>query len=51
MVSPGVSVLPVAGANVYDILRHDRLVIDAAALELVEDEEESGQEGTGEAQA
>ena len=46
-----VSVLPVAGANVYDILRHDRLVIDAAALELVEDEEESGQEGTGEAQA
>lgn len=34
-----VSVLPVAGANVYDILRHDRLIIDAAALEIVEDEE------------
>nr|7A18_C Chain C, 50S ribosomal protein L4 [Deinococcus radiodurans R1 = ATCC 13939 = DSM 20539] len=30
-----VSVLPVAGVNVYDILRHDRLVIDAAALEIV----------------
>lgn len=34
-----ISVLPVAGVNVYDILRHDRLVIDAAALEMVEDEE------------
>ena len=34
-----VSVLPVAGVNVYDILRHDHLVIDAAALELAEDEE------------
>lgn len=33
-----VSVLPVAGVNVYDILRHDRLVIDAAALELAEGE-------------
>nr|4V4G_BF Chain BF, 50S ribosomal protein L4 [Escherichia coli]4V4G_DF Chain DF, 50S ribosomal protein L4 [Escherichia coli]4V4G_FF Chain FF, 50S ribosomal protein L4 [Escherichia coli]4V4G_HF Chain HF, 50S ribosomal protein L4 [Escherichia coli]4V4G_JF Chain JF, 50S ribosomal protein L4 [Escherichia coli] len=32
-----VSVLPVAGVNVYDILRHDRLVIDAAALEIVEE--------------
>lgn len=37
-----VSVLPVAGVNVYDILRHDRLVIDAAALEIVE--EEAGEE-------
>ena len=37
-----VSVLPVAGVNVYDILRHDRLVIDAAALEVVE--EEAGEE-------
>lgn len=34
-----ISVLPVAGVNVYDILRHDHLVIDAAALEIVEDEE------------
>ena len=34
-----VSVLPVAGVNVYDILRHDRLVIDAAALEIVEEDE------------
>lgn len=33
-----VSVLPVAGVNVYDILRHDRLVIDAAALEMDEDD-------------
>ncbi|AXG99840.1 50S ribosomal protein L4 [Deinococcus wulumuqiensis] len=37
-----VSVLPVAGVNVYDILRHDRLVIDAAALEIVE--EDAGEE-------
>lgn len=34
-----VSVLPVAGVNVYDILRHDRLVIDAAALEMAEEAE------------
>lgn len=34
-----VSVLPVAGINVYDILRHDRLVIDAAALEVSEEVE------------
>ena len=27
------TVLPVAGLNVYDILRHERLVIDAVALE------------------
>ncbi|RJF71884.1 50S ribosomal protein L4 [Deinococcus cavernae] len=33
-----VSVLPVAGVNVYDILRHDRLVIDAAALEPMNEE-------------
>ena len=33
-----VSVLPVAGVNVYDILRHDRLVIDAAALEPMDEE-------------
>ena len=36
-----VSVLPVAGVNVYDILRHERLVIDAAALEMEEEEEAS----------
>lgn len=35
-----VTVLPVAGVNVYDILRHDRLVIDAAALEMEEGEAE-----------
>ena len=33
-----ISVMPVAGVNVYDILRHDRLVIDAAALELADGE-------------
>ncbi|MCP2012876.1 large subunit ribosomal protein L4 [Deinococcus sp. HSC-46F16] len=36
------TVLPVAGLNVYDILRHERLVIDAVALEPAQDE------GTGE---
>lgn len=30
---PWVTAVPVAGLNVYDILRHERLVIDAAALE------------------
>ena len=32
------TVLPVAGLNVYDILRHERLVIDAVALEPAQDE-------------
>ena len=36
---PWVSVLPVVGINAYDILRHDRLVIDAAALEVAEEGE------------
>ena len=30
---PWVTALPVAGLNVYDIMRHDSLVIDAVALE------------------
>ena len=30
---PWVTALPVAGLNVYDILRHDQLVIDAVVLE------------------
>ncbi|WP_034386959.1 50S ribosomal protein L4 [Deinococcus sp. YIM 77859] len=30
---PWATVLPVAGLNTYDILRHERLVIDAVALE------------------
>jgi len=38
---PWVSVLPVAGINAYDILRHDRLVIDAAALEVADEEGET----------
>ncbi|WP_291426326.1 50S ribosomal protein L4 [Deinococcus sp.] len=39
-----ISVLPVAGVNVYDILRHDRLLIDAAALEMVdEDDQHNGE--------
>ena len=36
---PWVSVLPVVGINAYDILRHDRRVIDAAALEVAEEGE------------
>lgn len=38
---PWVTALPVAGLNVYDILRHDRLVIDAVALEPAATEEEA----------
>ena len=30
--------MPVMGLNAYDILRHDRLVIDAVALEPAQDE-------------
>ena len=30
---PGVNVLPAAGANVYDILKHDTLVLTKAAIE------------------
>ena len=30
---PWITALPVAGLNVYDILRHDQLVIDAVVLE------------------
>ena len=37
-----VTPLPVAGLNVYDILRHDRLVIDASVLTMVP--ETAGQE-------
>jgi large subunit ribosomal protein L4 len=33
---PQVDVLPVAGINVYDILRHDKLVLTKAALEALE---------------
>jgi large subunit ribosomal protein L4 len=32
----GVNVLPVAGANVYDILKHDKLVLTKAAVEGLE---------------
>jgi large subunit ribosomal protein L4 len=32
----GVDVLPVQGINVYDILRHERLVLTRAALEAIE---------------
>ncbi|MBZ9751277.1 50S ribosomal protein L4 [Deinococcus sp. HMF7620] len=34
------TVLPVAGLNAYDILRHDRLVIDAVVLEPAQEEGE-----------
>ena len=33
---PGVDVLPVQGINVYDILRHDKLLLTKAALEALE---------------
>lgn len=42
-----VTVLPVAGLNVYDILRHERLVVDAVALEPAQNE---GGEAEGAAQ-
>jgi large subunit ribosomal protein L4 len=32
----GVNVLPAAGANVYDILKHDTLVLTKAAVEMLE---------------
>ncbi|MBB6100181.1 large subunit ribosomal protein L4 [Deinobacterium chartae] len=38
---PWVTALPVAGLNVYDILRHDHLVIDAVVLEPAKEEEEA----------
>lgn len=33
---PGVNVMPAAGANVYDILKHDMLVLTKAAVEKLE---------------
>ncbi|EYB68497.1 50S ribosomal protein L4 [Deinococcus phoenicis] len=36
------TVMPVAGLNAYDILRHERLVIDAVALEPAQDEVAEG---------
>lgn len=36
------TVLPVAGLNVYDILRHERLVIDAVALEPAQQDLQEG---------
>jgi large subunit ribosomal protein L4 len=33
---PGVNVLPAVGANVYDILKHDTLVLTRAAVESLE---------------
>lgn len=33
---PGVNVLPAVGANVYDILKHDTLVLTKAAIEKLE---------------
>ncbi|ADY25565.1 ribosomal protein L4/L1e [Deinococcus proteolyticus MRP] len=38
------TVLPVAGLNTYDILRHDRLVIDAVALEPAQEMQEEAQQ-------
>ncbi|UQN05172.1 50S ribosomal protein L4 [Deinococcus sp. QL22] len=39
---PWATVMPVAGLNAYDILRHDRLIIDAVALEPAQEEMEEG---------
>ena len=33
---PGVNVLPAVGANVYDILKHDTLVLTRSAVEKLE---------------
>jgi len=33
---PGINVLPAAGANVYDILKHDTLVLTKDAVEKLE---------------
>ena len=33
---PGINVMPAAGANVYDILKHDTLVLSKAAVEQLE---------------
>lgn len=44
---PWISVMAVAGVNVYDILRHDRLVIDAAALEMSDDAQDGSTEEAG----
>ncbi|AFZ68487.1 50S ribosomal protein L4 [Deinococcus peraridilitoris] len=38
---PWVTALPVAGLNVYDILRHDRLIIDAVVLTPAQEEASS----------
>ncbi|PNY82091.1 50S ribosomal protein L4 [Deinococcus koreensis] len=44
---PWISVMAVAGVNVYDILRHDRLVIDAAALEMSDEDTQASSEEAG----
>lgn len=44
---PWVTALPVAGLNVYDILRHDRLVIDAVVLTPAQADEPGASEGVG----
>ncbi len=41
---PWVTALPVAGLNVYDILRHERLVIDAAVLEPAKTDVQEGEQ-------
>ena len=40
---PWITALPVAGLNVYDILRHDRLVIDAIVLEPAQEDTQTGE--------
>ena len=38
---PWITALPVAGLNVYDIMRHDRLIIDAVVLEPAQEDGDS----------
>ena len=33
---PGINVMPAVGANVYDILKHDTLILTKAAVEKLE---------------
>ncbi|WP_424950570.1 50S ribosomal protein L4 [Deinococcus sp.] len=40
---PWITALQVAGLNVYDIMRHDRLVIDAIALEPAQEDTQTGE--------
>jgi large subunit ribosomal protein L4 len=42
---PGVSVLPAGGLNVYDLLRHERLLMTRAAVEAVQERLKPARQG------